>query len=116
MTVEPEMPTLGWMALVRFVSELAMLAALAYLGWRVADGGLLGVLLAVLLPILAAGLWGAFVGPRASRRLRDPARFGLEVLLFGAAVTGLAAYDRWVLAVLLTVGYLSSTMHGRRGS
>jgi len=34
-----------FLAALRFASELSMLGALAYLGWRSADGGLLGVVL-----------------------------------------------------------------------
>lgn len=109
------MPDLGCMALVRFLSELGMLAALAYSGWHLADGGATGLLLAIVLPISAAAVWGGFIAPRAPRRLRDPVRFGVEVLLFGLAVAGLAAYGQWILAVVLAIGYLSSTMHGRRG-
>lgn len=103
------------MAVVRFVSEMAMLAALAFVGWRLGDGGFPGVLLALSMPVVAAVAWGAFVGPRAARRLNDPVRLGLELVLFGVAVAGLAVYGTWFLAIVLAVGYLSSTMHGRRG-
>ncbi len=71
---------------VRFLAELGMLVCLGVGGWQ-RGGTLLGsALLGVVLPIAAAGLWGRWVAPRASRRLPDPARLGVEVTLFTAAI------------------------------
>jgi hypothetical protein len=108
----------GWLALaaVRFAAELGMLAALAYVGWRIAAGSqALGLTLAVLLVAVAATVWGRWVAPRAEGRLEDPARLVVELALFGAAVVGLAAVGAWVPAVALSVAYGVSTPVGRRG-
>jgi len=71
---------------VRFLAELGMLVCLGVGGWQ-RGGSLIGsVLLGVVLPVLAAGAWGRWVAPRAPRRLRDPARLGVEVLLFATAL------------------------------
>ena len=87
----------------RFASELGMLAALGVGGWTAgAPAGVgVGVLLAAALPLLAAVVWGRWVAPRASRRLPDPARLGVEVVLFGAAACGLglAGHAGWALAL-----------------
>jgi len=108
----------GVLAALRFASEIAMLVALGFVGaWLGAawESAALAVVLAVALPVAAATVWGGFVAPRASRGLPDPARLGVEVVLFGAAVAGLVWHGWWVYAVLLTVGYLASTSHGRAG-
>ena len=71
---------------VRFLAELGMLVCLGVGGWQ--RGGTLpgSAVLGVVLPIAAAGLWGRWVAPRAPRRLPDPARLGVEALLFTAAL------------------------------
>ena len=74
---------------VRFVTELALLAALAVTGWRLGDGMLLQVVLAVLLPLVAVAVWGRLVAPRASGRLADPARLVVEAALFTVSALGL---------------------------
>ena len=72
-----------FLAALRFAAELGMLAALAYVGWRSADGGLPGIVLAVALPMLAGSVWGRWVAPRASKRLTDPVRLAVELALLG---------------------------------
>ncbi len=67
---------------LRFVAELAMLAALAYGGWHLVDDSPLAVLPAVLLPVAAALVWGRWVAPRSGHRLPDPGRAGVELVLF----------------------------------
>ena len=75
---------------VRFLLELCLLAAWAVIGWQVVGPVVLRVLLAILLPALAATAWGRWVAPRATRRLDDPARFAVEAALFAGAAIGLA--------------------------
>jgi hypothetical protein len=89
----------GVVLTVRFLTELALLAGLAVAGARLGDGIVLSVVNAVLLPVVAAVLWGAFIAPRAGRRLPEPARFVLEVLLFAAAGVLLVLTD-WLAAGL----------------
>ncbi len=108
----------GWLALatVRFLAELALLVALAYVGWRLGSPNqAVGIVLAVVLVGLAAAAWGRWVAPRSETRLQDPARLGVEVALFGGAVVGLAVVGAWPAAVLLAAAYAVSTPVGRRG-
>jgi hypothetical protein len=74
----------GFVLLVRFLSELGMLAGLAVAGAHLGGGVVLNVVFAVLLPLAAAAVWGVFVAPRAGRRLPEPGRFVLEFVLFAA--------------------------------
>jgi hypothetical protein len=86
---------------VRFlVAELGALAALVW--WGVDRGGF-----AVVLGLAAAAvvvlLWALFVAPRASRRLDDPARLALEVVIFAAATVALVAVGHPLLAAAYAV-------------
>ena len=60
-----------------------MLAGLAVGGWAIG-----GVVLAIAAPVVAVVLWALFVAPKASRRLTDPAKVALEIVLFAAATVG----------------------------
>jgi uncharacterized protein DUF2568 len=86
---------------LRFVCELAALIALAWWGFSLGNVG--GVLVGLVVAVAAAGLWGAFIAPRARRRLADPARFLLELVVFGAATAALFALDHAVLAVVFAI-------------
>jgi hypothetical protein len=101
---------------LRFLAELGMLGCLAYGGWALGDDVLVSLALAVGLPVAAAVVWGRWVAPRASHRLDDPRRLGVEVVLFTAAVLLLVLADRG--ATLLgvatwTAWLLSSPARGR---
>lgn len=78
----PMAPLLG----IRFLAELGMLAALAWGGWFLAGDRLPSPVLALLLPVAAAAIWARWVAPRAGHRLADPARLGVELAVFVAAV------------------------------
>ena len=103
--------------LFRFVAELAMLAALAWGGWNLSDSAPLSLVAAVVLPVAGGLVWGRWVAPRAAHRLADPARAGVELVLFMVAFVLLTRSEPqpdtlgWALAMLLV--YLLS-MPARR--
>ena len=87
---------------VRFLLELAALAALAY--WGSQTGPLaVSIVLAIGAPLAGAVLWGFFAAPRSKHRLRGARRLIVEIPFFGAAAAGLAATGQWVLAAIFTV-------------
>lgn len=88
---------------LRFSLEIAALIALGYWGFRVADNALLGVLLAVAVPGAVVAVWGTLIAPRAPRRLRDPAKLGVEMVVFGAGAAALVATGDQRLALLFAV-------------
>jgi hypothetical protein len=102
---------------LRFLAELGMLAALAWGGWHLTHGTAASIVVAVVLPLVAAAIWGRWVAPRSHHRLPDPARAGVELLLFLAAFVVLTQGHRapgavgWGLALL--AAYLLS-MPARR--
>lgn len=91
---------------VRFLLELAALAALAYWGWT-QHSGVLRFLLAVGLPLLGATLWGVFAVPGDRSRsggapvpVPGIVRLLLELALFGFAAWCLYDAGRVLLANL----------------
>jgi hypothetical protein len=103
--------------LLRFVAELALLAALAWGGWHLSDSTPISLVAAVLLPVIATLVWGRWVAPRAGHRLRDPARAVVEIVLFMVAFVLLTRSEPqpetigWALVMLLL--YLFSMPAGR---
>ncbi len=61
-------------------------------------------------PLLAAVVWGAFVAPKAKRPLPIPTRVALEVVLFAASVAALAVAGQPVLAVVLGIAALATSL------
>jgi Protein of unknown function (DUF2568) len=94
---------------VRFLCELAMLAALAYWGFQVGDG--IGAwLLGIASPLLAAVVWGALVAPKARWPVAVPTRVVIELVLFGAAAAALAVAGQPLLAVVLGVAAVATSL------
>lgn len=100
---------------LRFLAELGMLAALAWAGWHLGDGGVAAILLGVLLPAAGAAVWGLWVAPRARRRLDDPVRAVVEALLFFGSFVLLTRSDPDAIpaGLLLMTAFLAS-MPARR--
>ena len=88
---------------LRFLLELAMLAALAWTGAELGTSRVTSFALAVALPLAAAAVWARWVAPKAARRLTDPRRLLVELVLFGATAAGLAAIGHPLLAVAFAV-------------
>jgi hypothetical protein len=76
---------------LRFLLELCLLAALAYVGLQA------NVALAIAAPLVAAIIWGLFVSPKARFPLARPPWVAVQVVLFGVAVGGLIATENAVL-------------------
>lgn len=63
-------------------------------------------------PLLAAFLWGRFVAPRSPRRLPDPLRLLVELVVFGAASGGLVMIGHEGVAVALAAVYVVNVTLG----
>jgi hypothetical protein len=98
----PSFPGWAWPLLaLAFLAELGMLAAFVVGALALPAPPAVRGLVAVAAPLAGAVLWGAYLAPKARRPLRDPARLGLEVAVFGAAVVALALAGHPVWAGLL---------------
>ena len=63
-------------------------------------------------------VWGPFVAPKASRRLEDPGRLVVEVVVFGAGALALLAGELPLVALLAAPTMISLTLmfsFGQRG-
>jgi hypothetical protein len=82
-------------AVLRFVVEIAALVALAEAGSHV------NVFAAVLLPAIAAVIWGIWAAPRSARRLHGAGYIAIELLVIGGAVVALLLAGHATAASLL---------------
>jgi hypothetical protein len=100
--------------LVRFLLELAALAALGWWGWRTGTSAALRWALAIGLPLAAAVLWGIFAAPKSALDVSGPVKVAVQALVLGAAAVALLhlGETRWaaiygaVLAVNTVLMYV----------
>jgi hypothetical protein len=90
---------------VKFLLELAALAAFAYWGSKIGSG-VATVVVAIGAPLVIGVLWGAFAAPRAKRRLPAPARVPFELGVFALATAALAT----VASTLAVVVFASAVL------
>ena len=76
---------------LRFLLELAALAAVGWWGWHIGGSTLGRLVLAIVLPLGVALVWGAFIAPKARVKVSRPVWYGLQVLIFGAAALALVS-------------------------
>lgn len=97
----------GLNLLIRFLLELAMLAAVGYWGFRTGSGWVMKIILGIGLPILIAVIWGLFVAPKAAYPLHGAAHLALGFVLLGSGAVALFASGRadlaWIYAIILVV-------------
>lgn len=94
------------MEAVRFLLELCLLAAVASWGLGLDAGQPARVIVGLGAAVAVAAVWGRYVAPRSVHRLDDPARFAVELALFGIGAGALLASGSRLLGGLLLTGYL----------
>ena len=83
---------MNWaVAVVRFGCEIAAVVAIVWWGWPV---------LGLLLGIAVIAVWGAWVAPKAPRRLADPLRMVVELVIFALATVAFVEVGQTVVAVV----------------
>jgi hypothetical protein len=96
-------PLVGGLLAVRFVSELALLAATAWAAGARMHSPAPAALVGAVTALAVAAVWGLWIAPASARRLRDPARLAIEVVLFAGVAVALFGVHLVVPAVLLAV-------------
>jgi hypothetical protein len=86
--------------LLKFLLELAALAALAVWGAETGSG-VVAVVLAIAAPLAMVVLWGRFAAPRASHRLPRRTRIPFELTVFALAVVALLTVGHTVAGIVL---------------
>jgi hypothetical protein len=93
---------------VRLFCELAIIGGVGVWGWRATNSSfetvqeaVVGIAAALMAPLVWAIVWGAFVAPKAKRRLPDPVRFVVEMALFAGFAFALSAVDLPVVGITL---------------
>jgi len=86
---------------LRFILEMAALLALLIWGFGASDQLVVQLILGLGAPALAMLVWGTFVSPKAPRRLDDPVRVGVEIVIFGLGALALIASGLLIPGVLL---------------
>ena len=103
----------------RFILELVVLVALLQWGFHSSNDLLIQLVLGFGAVAIAIAVWGTFVAPKATRRLDDPARLVLEVVVFGAGVLAFVASGALLLGLLLAASAVISLVlmfaWGQRG-
>jgi hypothetical protein len=74
---------------LRFVLELGALAALAYWGATIASARAVRIVLAIVLPVIMAVVWGLFISPKARIPTGVAGRAGLGLIMFRVATAAL---------------------------
>jgi hypothetical protein len=92
----------------RFACEIAALVAVAWCGWEITP------VLGFVFPALVAGAWGAFIAPKARRRLPDPGRFALELVVFAAATAAFVSVGQTAVAIVFAAVALVTAALVRR--
>ncbi len=82
--------------------------ALFLWGMSLSDSLPLQLLVGLGAPALVMTVWGMFVAPKAARRLSDPRRLAVELVVWfvGAAAFGLAV--SWIVAIMFVAAVLIS--------
>ena len=90
----------------RFVLEMLVLVALFLFGLGLSGEAFIAVPLALMLPAAVMVVWGLFVAPRASRRLKDPVRLGVELVIWFVGVLAFAFVVGLFVAILFGLAVL----------
>jgi hypothetical protein len=88
---------------LRFVTELALVGGAAWAASTRPSNVIVAVGAGILAALAVAAVWGFAIAPNSRRRLADPLRIVLEIVLFIAVAAGLAAVDHVPAAVVLAV-------------
>jgi hypothetical protein len=99
---------------VKFVLELAALAAFAYWGATL-DGVFVSVIVGIAAPALAAVLWGYFAAPKSRRRLPTRARVPFELSVLALAVALVAVYSTAIAIAFDAVVIVNAVLLTRLG-
>jgi hypothetical protein len=83
-----------------FILELCALGAFAYWGFNASDNALIQTILGLGAPLVTAVIWGVFLAPKSSQRLKEPALSVAKLIIFTLAAVALAAAGQMTTAAI----------------
>jgi hypothetical protein len=86
-----------------FLLELCLLVIFGYWGVFITPSLILKIIFGGSLPLLLAGVWGKFLAPASSTRLKEPGLSLTKVVIFSLAALCLYSTGQTVLAVVFWV-------------
>ena len=90
---------------LRFACEIGAIVGLVWWGWPVVG---------IALGIVVILFWGAFVAPRARRRLGDPLRLVCELVIFAGATAAYLAVGQTAVGIAFAVAAVATALLVRR--
>ncbi|MBO1579268.1 YrdB family protein [Bacillus sp. XF8] len=88
---------------LRCVLELCILGIIGYWGFQMGKGPVIKVILASVLPVIVAIIWGLFGAPAATWQLQGALHLLLEIIIFGLGVVALYHLKYVTLATILLI-------------
>jgi hypothetical protein len=107
-------PAGGAVLALRFAVELATIAVLAWAGASAGGGLPVRIPLAIGLPVVLMVFWGQLMAPRARRRLAEPGRLVVELIIFLASAAGLAVSGHSLAATIYGIVAVGTAALSRR--
>jgi len=107
----------GWVGAllaVCFLAELALVGGLAWLGVSIGGNVVVSVVLAVVFVAAIVVFWGVWMARTARRRVPDPARLVVEIVLYGGTAVALVAVGHVVPAIVGGVIAIAASVLSRR--
>jgi hypothetical protein len=98
---------------VKFLLELAALAALGYWGANTGSGAV-SVVLAVAAPLAGSLVWARWCAPKSEHRLPQAPRFAVVLAVFAAAAVGMVAAGAETAAAIFAAVALADMWALRR--
>ncbi len=92
----------------RFSLEMLVLLALFLWGMSMSDSLPIQLLFGLGAPLGVMVAWGMLVAPKASRRLADPVRLVVELVIFSLAALAFGLAVSWILALMFGAAVLIS--------
>jgi hypothetical protein len=87
---------------LRFLLELAALAAVSWWGWETGGSTAARLALAIVFPLAVAFVWGTFIAPKARVKVARPVWLVVQIAIFVVAAHALAVvWSPWLGIALL---------------
>src|SRR5512147_1690550 len=83
-----------------FFLELCMVVAYAYWGFTTGNTLIMQLVLGIGVPLIVIVVWGVFMAPNSSRRLKGTPHWILEIILFVGSMIALYSAGRTDLALV----------------